>query len=53
MARFPASLAANTGKCDLDAANYIRLPGTLDLLLALPRHRDRGKGILAVATTSH
>lgn len=28
MARFPASLAANMGKCDLDAANYIRLPGS-------------------------
>lgn len=38
MFRFPASLAATVGACDLDSTDHIHLPQTLDLSLVLQRH---------------
>lgn len=37
MLKFPASLAARVGTCNLDSANDIQLSWTLDLLLVLQR----------------
>lgn len=41
MFRFLASLAASAGTCDLDSANHVHLPQTLDVLLGFCK--DTGK----------
>lgn len=48
MVRFPASLAASVGSCDLDTTNDIHPPQTWDLLLVFLRQRGRGEASLSM-----